>query len=356
MKICFAINNLQAGGAERVFSSIVNWFVDNTGYTIYALLFSYSFEMPDFYLLDKRVKVFYSKFNDYKDAVKLFRQICPDCVVSFLNPMNYVISMATKELGITHIACERNDPYFSPKYEDDRKKRDFAFYNATGCIFQTAHAASYYDKALLKGQMKIIQNPVCIKRKDKESVKENRIVSIGRYADQKNYPILLQAFSLFRSKHPQYRLDCYGKNSGRLQTIKALAFQNQWDRGVTFSEPIASIHSEISSAKLFLMTSSYEGMPNSLIEACALGIPCVAVDVPGIRDVVERFQCGVLCPEHKPEMLASAMENILNDSIIYSIFSENGKRIADDMGIDTIAPLWKNFIDTVLNTFNPHVI
>lgn len=356
MKICFAINNLQAGGAERVFSSIVNWFVENTEHTICVLLFSYPFVMPDFYHIDGRVIVFYSKFNDYKDAVTILRQLCPDCVVSFLNPMNFVISMATIELGIAHIACERNDPYFSPKYEEDRKKRDFAFYNAAGCIFQTAHAASYFDKTLLKGRMTIIQNPVCIKKGDKESIKENRIVAIGRYADQKNYPVLLQAFSLFRSKHPQYRLDCYGKDSGRLHIIKNLAAQNQWDKGVLFSSPVESIHSEIISAKLFLMTSAYEGMPNSLIEACALGIPCVAVDVPGIKDVVERFQCGVLCPEHKPEMIAFAIENILNDSISYSTFSENGKKIVDEIGIDTIAPLWKNFIDTIIKTFNPHVI
>lgn len=352
MKICFAINNLQAGGAERVFSSIVNWFAENTVHRIYALQFSYPCTISDFYHLDCRVEEHYSFFKDIDSAASILSKIKPDCVISFLNPMNYVISIASQRVGIPHIACERNDPYFSPPKNEDRIMRDEAFCNASGCIFQTPNASSYYDKKFLKGRIKIIGNPVCV-TESWEGNKDNRIVTVGRYAEQKNYPTLLHAFNLFQTRHPEYKLDCYGKDSGKLNYIKNFAREKNWDIGVSFNTPIENIHEEIRSAKLFIMSSLYEGMPNALMEAGALGIPIVASNVPGVRDLVSKYHCGVLCPPNDSEAFASNMESLLADKSLYALLASNGKKIIEEVGINKIAPLWLSYIEEIVlsNTF-----
>lgn len=348
MKICFAIDNLQAGGAERVFSELVNWFVENTIHDVYVHMFSYLRNKPYFYRVDKRIRVVSSFYEDCDAAAKVLREQHPDCVVSFLNPMNYVMSVASHEVGIPHIACERNNPYYSPQRLTDRANRDEAFRKAAGCVFQTASAASYFLKFALAGEVKIIQNPVCV-RKLWEERKENKIVAVGRYADQKNYPVLLEAFHEFRVLHPDYSLDCYGKDSGKLNDIKSIAISNKWDEGVSFHEPVEFIHKEMGSAKLFLMTSLYEGMPNALAEAAALGLPCVAVDVPGVGDLVKRYQCGLLCQSFDPKVIAALMDDLVCNDILYSELSRNGRLIKETVGIEKIAPIWISFIEDIVS-------
>lgn len=358
MKLCFSINNLQAGGAERVFSSIVNWFAQNTCHAIYVLQFSYLRNKPEFYQLDNRVIKVFSFFQDVEEAISTLEKIKPDCIVSFLNPMNYIISLAVKRVKIPHIACERNNPYFSPPKESDRTNRDEAFIKANGCVFQTQNATSYFQRLQIQGLFRIIENPVCIKKQTSLNSleRENKIIAVGRYAEQKNYPILLQAYHQFRITHPNYRLDCYGKDSGKLSEIKEIANLNGWDEGVTFYDPIETLHDEIHTAKLFLMTSLYEGMPNALAEAGALGVPCVAVDVPGVRELVNRFHFGILCPKHDPVLIAKCMDKLTRDSELYYDLSLNGEKITEVLGVDKIAPLWMSFIEEVISRGRHHVV
>ena len=135
---------MSAGGAERVMSVLVNEIASSTDHTIEMICFARNYYSNRFYLLHEKVRLHLVERNNVFEMQSLLCDIRPDLVVSFLNPMNYVVSVAARNLHIPHIACERNDPYLSPFGEEDRKCRDEAFNNAEGCVFQTENAAQYF--------------------------------------------------------------------------------------------------------------------------------------------------------------------------------------------------------------------
>lgn len=351
MKICFAINNLCAGGAERVLSALVNEIATTTDNEISAICFEKPYNFSRFYQFHRKIKVYLVDDRTTLDIKSVLVKISPQVVVSFLNPMNYMISLVTREMHIPHIACERNNPYHSPEKEQDRLNRDDAFVNAAGCVFQTETALSYFVNKIGIRSSIVIPNPVIIDCYERPAERKDRLVTIGRYAPQKNYPFLLKVFAFFLKKNPEYKLDCYGKNSGILKEIKELAESLKITHAVEFHEPTVNIHKEIANAKLFVTASNYEGMPNALAEAAALGIPCVASDIPGISDLVRKYNFGVLCKLDNPYSFASAIEALLDDDVSLSLMSDNGRGIMNDRSITKIKIQWLDYIMKVVNDY-----
>lgn len=354
MKICFAINNLCAGGGERVFSSLVNEIAANTNHEIVALCFLENFYISRFFRLHDRVKtILFDRCSTIQLEMALL-EAKPDVVVSFLNPMNSLISISAQKLNIPHIACERNNPYLSPMEDSRRVGRDKAFMNAAGCVFQTKEAASYFI-GKTTGLSTIIPNPVVLDVSNtltNNCLKEDKIVAVGRYAEQKDYFTMMKAFSLFLDKHPSYILECYGKDSGTLSDVLSFAESLGVFSHVVFNEETRMVHEKIQSGKVFLMTSLYEGLPNALAEAAALGLPCVASDIPGIRDLVEHYRFGILCPPKDADSFAEAMDRIVSDQAMAEAFSQNGKKLNQDRRIEIIAKQWLKFISNIVNNSN----
>ena len=172
-----------------MFSSLVNEIAATTNHEIVVLCFLENFYISRFFRLHNRVKtILFDRCSTIQLEMAL-READPDLVVSFLNPMNSLISVSTQKLNIPHIACERNNPYLSPTEDSKRSDRDEAFMNAAGCVFQTKDAASYFI-GKTTGLSVIIPNPVVLDVPNAitdNCLKEDKIVAIGRYTEQKDY-------------------------------------------------------------------------------------------------------------------------------------------------------------------------
>ena len=350
MKICFAIHDFRAGGAERVMSALANELAMSDNLEISIICFEGN-NSEYFYTLSERIKFHTISFKHFFDSEDLLKMINPDIIVSFCNPMNYFISVLSRKADMLHIACERNNPYFSPTSEIDRQNRNKAFFNATGCVFQTSEAESYF-KGRLSGKTAIIKNPVILDFQPENTiVRERKIVTVGRYVEQKNYPALLQAFASFYKKYPHYLLETYGKNSGMYNDIVKLAETIGINDCVSFNKETTEVHRKIYNASVFVLTSSFEGLSNALAEAAALGIPCVATDTAGTRDIIKKYECGILVPANNPDAIAKAIEKIICNPSLANFFSKNGKRILLDKSIKKIAEQWLSFFSYVTQTY-----
>jgi glycosyltransferase involved in cell wall biosynthesis len=85
----------------------------------------------------------------------------------------------------------------------------------------------------------------------------------------------------------------------------------------------------LAAADVFVLPSLFEGMPGALIEAMAAGLPCVATDIPGNRDLVIDRETGLLVPVRSPEELAAAISTLINDSGLANDFAANGQRLVE---------------------------
>ena len=108
------------------------------------------------------------------------------------------------------IVSERNDPRQYPNSKMYRILRDFCFCLADTCIFQTNDAMRCFNKRVQKKGV-VIPNPINQELEKFEWKRNNNnVIAVGRLNTQKNYPMLLRAFSIFSSCHPEYKLEIYG--------------------------------------------------------------------------------------------------------------------------------------------------
>ncbi|MEI6799161.1 MAG: glycosyltransferase, partial [Pseudomonadota bacterium] len=138
----------------------------------------------------------------------------------------------------------------------------------------------------------------------------DRILSVGTLKEQKNQPLLLEAFA--KMGGPEARLMFLGKGDAEM----ALREQAQ-ALGIADRVVFAGFHPDpapfYATADLFALSSDYEGLPTVLIEALSFGLPIVSTDCPfGPAEILENGHFGCLVPVGDAEALARAMEAALH--------------------------------------------
>lgn len=151
------------------------------------------------------------------------------------------------------------------------------------------------------------------------------IISAGRLVRAKNFPLLIEAFSNL-PKELNARLIICGEGGQRSDLVKladALRVSDRIDLVGYKPNPFPYI----ASADLFVCSSIFEGANNSLMEAVALGIPCISTDCPsGSRDILEHGKVGSLTPVNSIERLSSAMQDALTRPTDPEIMKKSAER------------------------------
>ena len=304
-----------------------------------------------FYMLIKKVNISYITFSKaLEQIVQILNEIKPDLVVSFLNPMNYIISLATRKTHIPHVACERNNPLYSPSDETERIHRDESIKEAEGCIFQTDLAAEYF-RGRIRGLYKIIRNPDSIDVEYCEyQERKNKFVAVGRYVKQKYYPVLLEAFKRFTVMYPDYKLEIYGKYSEYYNQILQIVESLELNHNVKLNFETRQIHQHIRTAKAFISTSLYEGIPNALSEAVALGIPCIATDIPGSREIIRDYNSGILVSQNNIEEIINAMCSVQSKDVFNKLTSNRNKIILEN-NVEVVANNFLEFFNLIVYNY-----
>ena len=142
---------------------------------------------------------------------------------------------------------------------------------------------------------------------------ETVLISVGRLAPEKNWDTLVRAFAKIHEEHPKARLVLIGDGTGR-QSLEALATELGVSDRVTFTGalPFQEIPRYLKAADAFAFASVTETQGLVTIEAMAAGLPVVAVDGPGTRDIVESGKQGFLV-ENDPGALAKGIKKLLAD-------------------------------------------
>lgn len=137
---------------------------------------------------------------------------------------------------------------------------------------------------------------------------------VGRLTEQKGIPYALQAFVQVRAQLPAAVLVIAGDGYGeKPQALKAQATALGLDRSVYWLGARADAIDIIASLDVLVSSSLWEGLPTVILEAMALGIPVVATDIPGTRELICHEHTGLLAPPRDPAALAQAMVQLVSD-------------------------------------------
>ena len=361
-KIAFHLNCLTHGGAERVVTNLANQFAQEG----YEVVVATEWTDPDEFVLDpkvRRVHVGLRAEDESKSRItKFFLRIRylhafllkekPDVIAAFAKRALYRALMACEHTGVPVVISVRIDPVRYYSALSDRLQTAFFFKRAAGAVFQTEDAKHFFAPRLQ--QAKVILNPISDKYIGLPSVAQRKkeIVNVARIVDFKNQPMLVEAFAAVHDKHPDYILKIYGPDGedGTLQRIEDNISKFHLESCVKLMGGSDSLEKEIPEAAVFAYSSDYEGMPNSLMEAMAMGLPVVSTDCPcgGPRMLIRDHINGLIVPVRDPGALAAGICYLIEHPQEAEQMGTEARKLADIANTKAIFEQWRSYLEDVI--------
>ena len=390
--VVFFIDSLGGGGAERVVSTLSSRFAQTDRYHVQIVMLR---KVPVAYQPDARVQLLYAEdmpvrsscgklirrtFHIYKKLrQRLFKPLMiklgcyermpkldettfylyaqyalpyreylkknPGCtVVGFLIRSNIAMLMAAKGLPVKTVFCERNNPVRPDIPKNIIKIRDRITRRCKAAVFQTEDERAYYT--WLKCPTAVISNPLKEGLPQPfEGQRRKEIVNFCRLNKQKNIPLLLDAFALLWQDHPDYRLRIYGRGEEK-ENLIALTQEKGLADSVIFENFAPDVHERIRDAAMYVCSSDFEGLSNSMLEALAIGLPCVCTDCEGggARMMIQDHQNGLLVPIRDTQALYTAMKEIIENPALAQQLSNEAANTRDELSVTKIVDRWEAMI------------
>lgn len=351
-KLAIVIPSLRGGGAERVMLNIISH-LNREEFNIRLIVIKkegpYEKKLPsDIDVVDLNSnRVRYSIFK----LIKELNKFKPDVILSTLGHLNLVLLSIRAFLKSKPkiIVREANTPSKSLTKLPKLKRKIFIY--LYGKLYPTSDVVIAQCKEMKKdiinsfgvpdNKIIYIYNPIDLKSITEESTEFNpydknfiNIVSVGRLTYQKGFDILIKAFQKVVLEVPNARLSILG--DGELseeltQLIKELRLEDSV-KIVGFKD---NPYPYYKYASLYVLSSRWEGFPNTLLEALACGTNVVATDCKsGPREIIGDNEYGYL----------ARVEDVqdLSDKIIISLGrSQNNKKRAEAFSVENIVPIYE---------------
>lgn len=380
MRIVYIVKYIaQYGGLDRVISYKMNYLAEKLGYEVYLLTYEQGNHPQSFplsskikhidinvrfftrhkYSLLKRMYLYFNMRFDFKKRInENLAAINPDIVVTTTYSytlLDILMNISKKYKIVVESHVDRNSIL---------KQNDFLYSKLMFFI------AKLYDKCLLRSLNKcdvfvtltegdcnqwtglqnkmVIPNPISLNSKGCSSLKEKRIISVGRLEPQKGFDMLIDAWKIVSEKHKDWSLDIYGDGGLRESLEKQIQKLNLSD-SCTIHRSTENIEDKYIESSIYVMSSLYEGFGLVLVEAMSFGIPCVSFDCPyGPSDIISNNVDGILVEPKNISKLAEAICMLIEDEQKRMQFGEKAKQNVQRYIPENIMPQWDELFRSLL--------
>ena len=341
-----------AGGSVRIFELP---FVEEKNFWIQRFFFKVlSWLVAHIQRNEDKALVYKYRARNYAKITNLraFLKTQGNCVViSFLNQPIFLSLFSVKK-GQKLIISERNDP---AQFIGTKTTMAFIrelYPKAYMMVCQSPDAKKWYDENS-KVNSVVISNPVKPNLPESFSgTRQKKIVNFCRISTQKNLTLLVDSFAKLSLDYTDYDLYIYGDAVGNgvegyIEEVMAEIETCGVSDKVHICPGDPYIHSKILDYAMFVSSSDYEGMSNSMLEAMAIGLPTICTDCPagGARAVIKDHENGLLVPVGDADALYRAMKEVIENSELAEKLSRNGVKIRETQSVDKIVDQWLEVIN-----------
>lgn len=358
-RIALFINSLQKGGSERVMVNLAEYFYRNH----YEVILVTQYKKDDEYEISPKIRRVYSEPDEsqlqggriHNFFVRFFtlRDIWasykPDVILSFLGKNNLMAILTAAFLPSKVVVSVRGEPTMEYQGFMMQLLSKFLFCFAAGAVLQTKQVMGFFPKCVQKKAV-VLPNPLNQQFLDRkpETIRENVIVAAGRLDENKNHAMLIHGFSKIAAEFPNMKLIIYGEGECRTELETLIQEKKLTDR-ISLPGSVSDIPDKISKASIFVLTSNTEGMPNSVMEAMALGIPVVATDCPcgGPATLIQDSVNGLLVPVGDAYALSDAFRKILSNQEFARMLGEKAHEIVTTHNPEKINGKWEKYLTNI---------
>ena len=361
MKILFVIPTLGTGGAERVATILANHFIKK--HVVEILVMEKS--AVESYPVDPTIKINEigievrrgNKFRAVANfCVTLMRQrnmllmkikqYKPDIVISFLPKADILVYTIYRRNGFRWISSERNDPMSRNKIE--RLLLNQIYKKVDVLVCQTNKISEFYKGKGIKRRT-VIRNPIVCSEPEKIElgISFRYLIAVGRLDRQKNYEMLIQAFSMVKNE-----IECPEKLlilgvGPEEEKLKSLIKKLNMSSEIKLLGRKNNVSDYLRGAEAFVMSSNYEGLPNSLIEAMAVGLPVISTDffTGAAAELIDESN-GFLVPVGEIEKMKIAISKMVTTSQGNKLsMGDSSLKKVKEMDVTKIVEEWNYLMD-----------
>lgn len=380
MRIVYCIDEMShPGGIGRVTSIKANWFAEH-GHEVWIVTANQCGEQ-DYYelhpsvnrkdfaigfqlgidngnLLMKFIRKI-GKMRRYRRELEQFiYEVKPDIVVStFTNDSDFLYKLkdGSKKVLEFHFSHEgfKSQMKYGPQtlknkllltYRQKKHERIAKKYDAFVVLtHEDAESWRGYDN------LHVIPNMLSFEPKEHSTCTEKRVIAVGRLDFQKKFDRLIDIWALVTKECPDWRLDIFGQGPDKETLVKQIQLLDL-DKIITINPPTKQIGREYQKASVFVMTSTYEGLPMTLLEAISYGLPCVSYIFPcGPRDIIEDEKNGYIIEGGDKEKFAQKLVELMKNDPLRCEFGKNAKESSKKYNIDKIMEQWLALFCKMIN-------
>jgi len=359
-KILFVISGLSVGGAERAVVELSGALAEN-GFSVAVLTLTN--RERDHYVLDPRVvrlgiNILWDSKSIWQSLVSTLkrmrlmrdaiREYDPDVVISFIEQTNVRVLAATIGSGYPVVVSERVDPRFHWVGRSWVCARKWLYPLARSVVVQTESVAEWARKVVGEGKVCIIPNFVRILPPPSGERTGRIVLAVGRLDKQKGFDLLLRAFAVSNLPEEGFKLIILGDGSERealWSLSRSLGIEGLLSMPGVVEEP----EYWMARCSIFVLPSRYEGFPNVLLEAMAMGCAVVATDCPsGPGEIVEHGKNGLLVSVDDADELAEAMNLLAENEALRLALGNRAAVLRERYSKDRILRRWLDLVDEVV--------
>lgn len=346
--IVFVSNFLGNGGAARVLSVLAEELA-RRGYEVSVMSFPFNEAEYKLNADVKRIALGDKQHLSVMQRIQLIRRELKRHPAATVIAFEYFVNMQTILAGVglkkKIIVSERNDPAVVGGTFPKSVIRNMLYRFCHTLVCQTPDAKAYFPSGIQR-KTKVIANPVKADLPDPWQGERSRyIINFCRLAKEKNLKLLIDAFAEFHQSHPDYKLLIYGNGPQRDALIEYVNSCNLTSE-VQFHNAIENVHEKILDAAMFVSSSDYEGLSNSMLEAMAIGLPVICTDCPcgGAKMVIDHGTNGMLVPVNNKAAMIEAMIRVADDKDLANSLSRNAVHIRETLSVSNITSEWESVI------------
>lgn len=356
MRIAMLISALSRGGAEHVQVNLADYLIKQGHQVIMVTQYQKENEYP----LNPAAKRIVSDINEteatnsriinfarrFRKLRRIWKSEKPDVILSFIGKNNIMAIITSLCLPVSTAVSVRGEPREEYYSNGLRLIAKGLFHFADGIILQTEKCRSFFPSGVQKKAV-ILKNPVhsSFFREPYTGPRDKTIVAVGRIDENKNHRMLIQAFAQIADEFPDYKLIIYGDGDKKEELQDVVKKLDLADR-IVFGGRIENVADAIYKTRVFVLSSDTEGMPNTLLEAMALGLTVVSTDCPcgGPAEIIEHGKNGILVPVRDEKAMKENLQFLLNHLQEADEMGKNARITSEIYKPERVLPEWEEYL------------